>query len=38
MSIFTVSLLLLAIEFLLRLRRTADALAGDEDPAAKAGF
>jgi TRAP-type C4-dicarboxylate transport system permease small subunit len=38
MAIFTVSLGLLAIEFLLRLRRTAGAFADIDDPASKAGF
>jgi TRAP-type C4-dicarboxylate transport system permease small subunit len=38
MAIFTVSLALLAIEFLLRLRRTAAAFADIDDPASKAGF
>ncbi len=38
MAIFTVSLALLAIEFLLRLRRTASAFTDIDDPASKAGF
>lgn len=38
MAIFTVSLFLLAVEFLLRLRRTAAAFADIDDPASKAGF
>lgn len=38
MAIFTVSLLLLAIEFLLRLRRADEALTAIDDPASKTGF
>ena len=38
MAIFTVGLLLLAIEFLLRLGRTAESLAKDEDVTQKPGF
>lgn len=38
MAIFTVGLALLAIEFLLRLRRAEEALALDQDPAGKEGF
>lgn len=38
MSIFTVALLLLAIEFLLRIRRAGDVFSTVDDPANKAGF
>ncbi len=38
MSIFSVGLFLLAIEFLLRLSRTAESLAKDEDVTEKPGF
>tara|TARA_R110000787_G_scaffold271865_2_gene379127 strand:+ start:322 stop:885 length:564 start_codon:yes stop_codon:yes gene_type:complete len=38
MSIFTVALLLIAIEFLLRIRRAGDALKAIDDPTEKTGF
>lgn len=38
MAIFTVSLLLLAIEFLFRMRRAGDVLAREEDPTSTTGF
>lgn len=38
MAIFTVALFLLAVEFLLRLRRTKEAFTDIDDPTAKAGF
>lgn len=38
MAIFSVSLLLLAIEFLFRLRRAGEVLEREEDPTGKTGF